>query len=81
MDKVKAFLAAPGRVRMLTVLFLLAVVTLKSLGMAEVADAISVVGYVLPKDAPVSTDEATAAVLSLLALVKWAVQTFKAKAA
>jgi len=78
---VKAFLAAPGRVRMLTVLFLMAVVALKSLGMAEVADAISVVGYVLPKDAPVSADEATAAVLGVVAIVKALIQYVKPKAA
>jgi hypothetical protein len=81
MDKVKAFVLAPGRARMLAVLFFLVVVVLKVLGLGDVAQSISFIGYVLPQGSPVNADEATAAVLSLLALVKWAVQTFKAKAA
>ncbi len=80
MDKVKAFLAAPGRVRMLTVLYILAVVALKALGLEQFVGYLTFVGPMLPTDSPVSPVDATAALLGAVAVVKAFVQWAKAPA-
>jgi hypothetical protein len=81
MDKVKTWLAAPGRIRMLTVLYILAVVGLKAAGLDSLVSYLGFAAPLLPTDSPVSPVDATAALLGAVAVVKAFAQWFKAPAA
>lgn len=70
MDKVKTWLAAPGRIRMLTVLYILAVVALKAAGLDSLVSYLGFAAPLLPTDSPVSPVDATAALLGAVAVIK-----------
>ena len=70
MEKVKAFFMAPGRIRLLTVLYVLIVVGLKAFGLDSVVQYLSFAAPFLSPDSPVSAADASAAVLGAVAVVK-----------
>ena len=81
MDKVKAFVLAPGRIRMLTVLYVLVVVVLKSFGLDSAVSYITFAAPFLAPDSPVSAADASAALLGAVAVVKAMVMWLKSPVA
>ena len=81
MDKLKAFVLAPGRIRMLTVLYVLVVVVLRALGLDSVVGYITFAAPFLAPDSPVSPVDASAALLGAVAVVKALVMWLKSPVA
>ena len=81
MDKVKAFVLAPGRIRLLTVLYVLVVVGLKAFGLDSWVGYLSFAAPFLATDSPVSPVDASAALLGAVAVIKAAVMWLKAPVA
>ena len=77
MDKLKALLAKPGAMRLISVVYWCAIVAAKALGLTTVVAALGFAASWIPS-LPVQPDEAVGIVISVIALVKMLVQSARA---